>query len=265
MIRFSVITIVRNDAPGVIRTLQSTFNQRYDNFEIIVQDGASNDGTSDLLHRFGDWIDSLAIEADDGIYDAMNRALVRATGDYCIFMNAGDFFIDNKVLGQVAERIDPDVDDIWAGQAMSDERGTIHKYRPRDQFWAGSTFDHQATFIRTSLNKKLKYDTRFGVSGDLNFFTRARLRGAHFNHNDLVVARKPFAVGASSNFLTRVKDRVGMLEEAWGDRYPVKEKLFNELRRNTVVDYDLDLQFIADMSFEELLSERECWDKFLRR
>lgn len=259
MIRFSVITIVRNDAFGVIRTLKSVFAQTYDNFEIIVQDGASTDHTSDVLRRFAPWIDSLTIEPDDGIYDAMNRALRRATGDYCIFMNAADFFVDNKVLARVAERINPEADDIWSGMALSDETGNPHKYRPQDQFWAGSTFDHQAAFIRTSLMQALEYDTRYKISGDLHFFTRARKQGAKFVYDDLFVARKPFAVGASSDFTDRLHDRLHMLEEAWGDQYPVRDLITRELRFVTSKNFDFDYTLLGDMPLDEVLELRERW------
>lgn len=263
MSRISIITIVRNDAPGVVRTLQSVFSQTYDNFEIIVQDGASTDQTSSVLRSFGGWINSLTIEPDGGIYDAMNRALRRATGDYCLFMNAADFFVDKEVLAQAVERIDPAVDDIWSGKALSDERGTVHNYRPPDKFWAGSTVDHQATFIRTSLMQELEYDTSYKIAGDLDFFTRARKRGAKFTYNDLVVARKPFAVGASSDFADRLKDRLNLLEDAWGDQYPVRDLISQELRHNTAQSFDIDPELIADMSIDELLAEREFWSERL--
>lgn len=259
MIRFSVITIVRNDTVGVIRTLKSVFAQTYGNFEIIVQDGASTDGTSDVLRGFGSWIDSLTIEQDSGIYDAMNRALRRATGDYCIFMNAADFFVNNNVLEEVARLIDPQKNDIWVGQAISDERGVVHRYRSPEQFWAGSTCDHQATFIRTSILKELQHDTRYKICGDLHFFTRARQQDAQFKYEEFVVARKPFAVGASSDFTDRLRDRLHMLEEAWGDTHPVKDLLTRELRVNTAQTYDLDPELIAATSLEDLLAERERW------
>lgn len=263
MIRFSVITIVRNDTVGVIRTLKSVFSQTYGNFEVIVQDGASTDGTSDVLRGFGGWIDSLVIEKDNGIYDAMNRALRRATGDYCIFMNAADFFVNNKVLEQVAELIDPEKDDIWTGQAMSDETGVIHKFRPPDQFWAGSTFDHQAAFIRTRLLKELEHDTRYKIVGDQHFFTRARKMGAQFKYEAFLIVRKPFAVGASSDFIDRLKDRLHMLHEAWGDAYPVMDLITRELRTNTAHTYDLDPDLVSGMSLEDMLAERERWQGLL--
>ena len=259
MIRFSVITIVRNDVVGVIRTLKSVFEQTYENFELIVQDGASTDGTSEILLGFEDRIDDLTIEQDDGIYDAMNRALKKATGEYCIFMNAADFFFDNKVLERVAKLIDPKTDDIWAGQAIGDERGTVHKYRPPEQFWAGSTFDHQASFIRTSLMKELAYDTRYKISGDLHFFTRARKRGAQIKYDQTIIARKPFAVGASSGFTDRVRDRLVMLEKAWGDVYPVRKLIEREMRAHMAKSHDIDPDLLGAMMLDDLLDTDDGW------
>jgi glycosyltransferase involved in cell wall biosynthesis len=263
MIRFSIITIVRNDIVGVIRTLQSIFAQTYENVEIIVQDGASTDGTSEVLRGFDGLIDNLVIEPDDGIYDAMNRALRRASGDYCIFMNAADFFVGPTILEQVAKLIDLEKDDVWAGQSISDERGITHKYRPPDQFWAGSTFDHQSAFIRTNLLKQLEHDTQYKICADLQFFTRARQIGARFKYNDLVVARKPFAVGASSDFVDRLQDRLQMLEDAWGNIHPVRMQITAELKSNTANIFDLKKDLIATMSLENLLAVRERWISIL--
>ncbi|MFN6976677.1 MAG: glycosyltransferase family 2 protein [Gemmobacter sp.] len=259
MIRFSVITIVRNDPVGVVRTLQSVFAQTWPRYELIVQDGASTDETSDILRSFGDWIDSLTVERDGGIYDAMNRALARATGDYLLFLNAADAFADAGVLERVAAVIDPAADDILAGQAIADETGKVHRFRPPDQFWVGSTFDHQAAFIRRDLMQRLGYDTRYKITADQHFFTRARQEGARFRHIDLPVARKPFAIGASSDFADRVRDRLDMLEAAWGDQYPVRETIRRELVAQTARAFDLDPALIADRSVEDILALREGW------
>lgn len=261
--KISIITVVWNDCVGATRTLQSVFEQTYQNYELIVQDGASTDGTSQMLQGFGGWIDSLEIAPDEGIYDAMNRATARATGDYLLFLNAADYFVNSRVLERVAKMIDPDKDDIFVGEAYSEETGNLHKYRNPYQFWAGSTTDHQATFIRRDLMQELKYSTNYSIAGDLHFFTRARKKGASFRYEPVPVARKPFAVGASSGFVDRVRDRLEMLEEAWGADYPVRGQLTKEVAHHMARKYDLDVTQFRGQSIEELLEILTEWDKSL--
>lgn len=263
MIKFSIITVVWNDCVGATRTMQSVFSQKYKNYEVIVQDGASTDGTSQMLQSFGNWIDSLTIEKDDGIYDAMNRATMRATGDYLVFMNAADCFIDDMVLETVAGMINPDEDYIFTGQAFREEDGQLHKYRRKDQFWAGSTFDHQASFIQRDLMQELKYDQRYPIAGDLHFFTRARQKGIPIRYEDIPIVRKPFAVGASSGFVARVRDRLALLEEAWGKEYPVRDLITREVRFNTARKYDLPIDSFNNKSLEEMLDLVENWEDWL--
>lgn len=263
MTAFSIITVVRNDPAGVTRTLQSVFAQSCADYQLIVQDGASTDETSDLLRRMAPMIDSLTIEPDGGIYDAMNRALARATGDWILFLNAADFFVDDTVLERVAAELGNGAQDILVGQAIRDEDGQIHPYRPPDQFWAGSTCDHQASFIRRPLMQRLKYREAYRIAGDLDFFTRARAEGARFRHIAMPIARKPFSVGASTGFVDRMRDRLEMLETAFGAEYPVRARLTDELRRDTARRFGLDPVWLEGREIEDLLALRAAWEAAL--
>src|ERR1700755_616928 len=86
----SVITIVYNNVRDIERTMLSVLNQTYPNIEYIIVDGASNDGTLEVIKRYETRITKLISEKDEGIYDAMNKGLAIATGDYVVFMNSGD-------------------------------------------------------------------------------------------------------------------------------------------------------------------------------
>jgi len=266
MTTFSIITIVRNDPVGVIRTLQSVYQQRWTDYELIVQDGASTDETSDILRGFEPWIDSLTIEPDDGIYDAMNRALARATGDWLLFLNAADFFVNENVLTTVAEMLRTEEADIVVGKAIGHETGKIHQYRNPAQFWAGSTCDHQASFIRRPLMQDLKYREIYRIAGDLDFFTRARIQGAQFRYVDVPIARKPFSVGASTGFTDRIKDRFEMLDSAFGADYPVRDVITREMQASTARAFDVDPDLLAASTLEDLLAMRDHWeDRLIRR
>lgn len=116
MIKFSIITVCLNAGQDLIDTVENTLNQSYDNFEIIVKDGFSKDGSIEKL-PYNDKI-KLIQKKDTGIYDAMNQGIEAATGDYLIFMNCGDWFYDGSVL----ERIDAAIkekQEMWACELVA--------------------------------------------------------------------------------------------------------------------------------------------------
>src|ERR1700761_112956 len=112
--RLSIITIVYNNASDIERTILSVINQTYKNIEYIIIDGASTDGTLNIIGKYRDSISKLVSEPDKGIYDAMNKGLQQATGDYVLFMNSGD----EIYAGDTVEKIfntEPDAD-IYYGE-----------------------------------------------------------------------------------------------------------------------------------------------------
>lgn len=99
--KISVVTVTYNCVDVLENTLESVINQKYSNVEYIVIDGKSNDGTLHLINKHKDHISILVSEPDKGIFDAMNKAINLATGDWILFMNAGDTFADDNVLTNV--------------------------------------------------------------------------------------------------------------------------------------------------------------------
>ena len=101
----SVITVVLNGEKYLEETIKSVINQNYDNVEYIIIDGGSTDGTLDIIKKYEDKIDYWVSEKDRGIYDAMNKGIDLANGDWINFMNAGDGFANMKILKRVFEKI----------------------------------------------------------------------------------------------------------------------------------------------------------------
>src|SRR5699024_3733405 len=99
--KISIITVVFNNAKDIEYTIQSVLNQSYEHVEYIIIDGLSTDGTLDILNKYRAQIDILISEKDKGIYDAMNKGLEQATGDYVLFLNSGDAFYDKNTLSEV--------------------------------------------------------------------------------------------------------------------------------------------------------------------
>lgn len=254
----SIITVVKDDVTGVIATLSSVFGQAMSNYEVIVQDGASTDGTTEALACFGTWIDDLETAPDDGIYDAMNRALARARGEWVLFLNAGDVLVDRDVLSRVSERLLTRID-LFVGQAIRAEDGSVHDYLPPEMFWAGSVNDHQASFVRRSLAQELAFDTRWRIVGDLDFFQRLRERGAAALHEEIPVVRKPFATGASSDFMARFHERAALLFERYDGVHPVREVLERNLRGYLRRTYAPPPGMLRAAGYDQLLAYERTW------
>ena len=99
--KYSIITINYNNKDGLEKTILSVINQTCQDFEYIIIDGGSTDGSVDVIKKYADRIDYWVSEPDKGIYNAMNKGIIKAKGEYLNFMNSGDCFYDNEVLSNV--------------------------------------------------------------------------------------------------------------------------------------------------------------------
>jgi glycosyltransferase involved in cell wall biosynthesis len=174
----SVITIVYNNVNDIERTMLSVLGQTYPNIEYILIDGLSNDGTIEVIKRYEKRIAKLISEKDDGIYDAMNKGLELATGDYVIFMNSGDEFYDAETVAAVFATA-PDVDIYYGETEMIDSDGQSLGQRrhkaPEQLTWRsfkfGMSVSHQAIYIKRDLLEP--YDEQYELSADIDWIIRA--------------------------------------------------------------------------------------------
>lgn len=161
MALFSVITVTRNNLDGLKRTHASLRAQNFTDHEWIVIDGASDDGTAVFLQA----IDANFIsEPDRGIYDAMNKGLARAHGEYIIFMNAGDVFAASEVLEKLAAYRGAD---FIYGDAT--ETGSYKRARSPDKILRGMFTHHQAMIYRRDRINNLRYDQKYKIAADYKF------------------------------------------------------------------------------------------------
>ncbi len=168
----SIITIIYNNLKGLEKTARSVTSQNSD-YEWIIIDGASNDGTTEYLKTLSARIVS---EPDNGIYDAMNKGMAKSTGDYIIFMNAGDEFADTDVLTKIKRLIhDENQPDFIFGPALEERENSVAVLKParaiRSLRW-GMITHHQAMFYKKALCKNLKYDDRYKIAADYDFTCR---------------------------------------------------------------------------------------------
>lgn len=169
--KLSIITINRNNSPGLKRTIESVLSQTFrQSFEYIVVDGASTDGSVELLHEYGRSLDKCLIEPDTGIYNAMNKGVDLASGEYCLFLNSGDNLHDNLAIETVFPQIHGE--DIISGKMIFTKNGLpMHAVEPLTlrYFYEGS-LPHNATFIRRQLLVDTPYDETLRIISDWKFF-----------------------------------------------------------------------------------------------
>ena len=166
MIRFSVITVCLNAGQDLLDTVNNTLNQTYDQFEIIVKDGGSRDGSTEALPQ--DSRIRLVCRQDTGIYDAMNQAVEAAQGDYLIFMNCGDRFYTPDVLQKIAEGIGEEKAPLYYGKCFDRMTGQVRAY-PKQltrMTCYRTMICHQATVYRTDVLKQRKYDLSYRILAD---------------------------------------------------------------------------------------------------
>jgi len=172
--KISVITICRNEINGIQRTIDSVLNQTFRNFEYLVIDGNSSDGTKELVQKHADKLAYFVSEVDSGIYNAMNKALKKAKGEYVIFINGGDSLATDDVFEKIFNNPDNSADIIY-GDMWIEQDGKIILGLSPEKVTLGhlfySTLWHPVSFIKLILFKKFGfYDETLKIVADYDFF-----------------------------------------------------------------------------------------------
>lgn len=225
--KFSVITICFNAAATIGRTLASVTGQSWQDKEYIIIDGASSDNTMDVIGGYRDKIDILVSEPDKGLYDAMNKGLRLATGDYVVFMNAGDRFHETTTLEQIAVQVQqlgtlPGV--IYGDTALTDMEGNIYGMRrlspPEHLTWKsfkkGMLVCHQAFYARRDL--AVPYDTGYRFSADVDWCIRV-MKKAEILHNTHMTVTDYLEDGNGitvDNRMASLKERFAIMRKHYG-------------------------------------------------
>ena len=243
MIRFTVVTITYNAEAVLQRTLDSVFAQNYKGVEHLIIDGASKDHTLVLVEAYKQKSDEsetehkviIQSEPDHGIYDAMNKGLTQASGDYIVFMNAGDCFPQADTLEQVVHRCKltelptaelPGV--LYGNTDVVDGDG--HYLHPRRlqppakltwrSFRQGMLVCHQAFYARTDIAKNLQYDTRYRFSADVDWCIRVMREtermGLPLYNIGMVVANYLDEGATTKNHKASLRERYLVMQRHYG-------------------------------------------------
>lgn len=172
--KYTIITVNYNNKEGLLRTIESVEGQTFRDFEFIIIDGGSTDGSDDVLKEHDASIDYWVSEPDGGIYQGMNKGIRKATGDYLNFMNSGDRFYDNDVLQKVnAYGSDADIitgRDYHYSEEKKMGHASIQPTRLSMITFFTSTLDHQSSFIRRKLFQDSLYREDLRLVSDWVFF-----------------------------------------------------------------------------------------------
>jgi len=182
---FSVITVVKNDLKGLIKTYDSLFFQSYNNFEWIVIDGESIDGTKEYLNSLHINNLNFLSEKDTGIYDAMNKGIELANNDYLLFLNAGDILNSFDSLSLVTNYLFKyEVEVLFCGvnQFLNSDIKIYRKpLNMRNGIFKGLPGHHQGTFYSKSILNKIKYDTKV-ISADYKIIAEIYIKYYFLQH-----------------------------------------------------------------------------------
>lgn len=221
--KLSVITVVYNNAQHIERTVKSVISQSYKNIEYLVIDGASTDGTLEILQKYQKQIHLLISEPDQGIYDAMNKGLDLATGDYVLFMNSGDEIFAADTIEKVFKS--QAFADIYYGETEMLNEQLQSEGRRRHQapenlnlnsFKYGMSVSHQAIYIKKSITQP--YNLNYQLSADIDWILAALSKAETIANTHQYVAK--YLMGG----LSKKKHRQSLLE-----RYQIFKKYYGFL------------------------------------
>lgn len=171
--KLSIITINYNNCAGLRKTIESVVNQTWHDFEYIIIDGGSTDGSVEVIKEYAGQIDYWVSAPDKGIYNALNKGVAIAKGEYCNFMNSGDCFYSFETLEQVY--VNKPYADIVCGKTHTDDIVDTPPQEITFDFLFNGCICHQCAFIRTSIMKKYGYDEKYKIVADRKFFVQAFL------------------------------------------------------------------------------------------
>lgn len=159
--KISVITVVYNDVKNIQKTMDSFFSQTWENKEYIVIDGGSTDGTVDVIKKYADRLAYWCSERDGGVYDAMNKGVAHANGDWINILNCGDSYCSADSLADAINRCNPDGADVIYGNSVRRQYGHEQKtYAPDDASGLNYApiYRHGSSLVRASVHKQHLFD-----------------------------------------------------------------------------------------------------------
>lgn len=232
----SIITVSYNVASTIEQTILSIINQNFDDYEYIIVDGGSTDGTVDIIKKHQDKITFWISEPDKGIYDAMNKGLKFAKGVWVNFMNAGDSFYDLNVLRNLELADLSDCQVVYGSiNCITKSNSFILKPKPLEEMKDKMIFCHQAGLVKIECLKEYKFDTTFEIAADYNLFRTLFISGCQFKEKDIIVANYEAEEGVSSTRFYKMYKEYAIIVNEW-DCFNVKIVVLLKVFKNVLIN-----------------------------
>lgn len=231
----TIVTVVYNAEQLIEETMQSVINQTvFDEVEYVIVDGSSTDKTLEIIHKYKDKIDILVSEPDEGIYEAMNKAIDLANCEWINFMNAGDTFQNKKTLENVTKKIDSSSDVIYGDRYyIKDNKRRLQLAKSIDTIFERMPFGHQSAFIRNVLLKKYKFNETYKFAADYDLFVKLYLNGHKFLYIELPICNF-ISGGKSESGIRPYLEAIKILLDNCKDKNVIKSNAyFNSFRKNS--------------------------------
>ena len=218
MYKFSIITVTYNAASCLENSIKSVIDQNYSNIEYIIIDGGSKDGTLDIIKRYSNYISFWISEKDNGIYDAINKGLSHATGDFVLILGSDDLLYEQNILSIISKNIvRPDY--IHYGNVKWKGTNQIRCGKFNVFKWGWANIPHQAIFYPRSVYKMFKYDEQYRIYADYAYNLNLIKNGIHFYYIDAIVTNYSidgFSATNSGKDANFSKDKLKLLYESMG-------------------------------------------------
>lgn len=223
-LKFSVITVTYNAGKYLEKTIQSILSQTYTNIEYLIIDGKSKDNTLDIIRKYEDRISYWGSEPDKGLYDAMNKAIQKSSGDYVWFLNAGDTLQANTIVEQLQKiALQNAVPDILYGETdlvnlegkfIAERRLKAPETLTWRSFRMGMLVCHQAFIVKRTLAPL--YDLKYRYSADFDWCIRCMKGAGKIVNTDLRLVNYLYEGLTTANRKASLKERYSIMEKYYG-------------------------------------------------
>src|SRR6478672_9434244 len=247
--KISIITINYNDKVGLEKTIQSVSSQTSTDFEYVVIDGNSSDGSVELIEQHKDVIDYWISEKDTGIYNAMNKGIRAAKGDYVLFLNSGDHLIDEHAIQKVADAIDGSKDLYYGDAIFKYQKGNELITYPDKltlHFFTYNSLCHQASFIRRTLFDEIfYYNEELRIISDWEFMVYAVcIKNISYQHLNIAVSYYDFeGVSSRPDSKAKIKAETDLVMNKYFSAFVDDYKYMYELSYKNVINIFYFKQF----------------------